>query len=185
MVNYDDKIDNAFRQLSAPGAITPTGGNPIVYLAYLPQDVMIVRNALNNRLKPIAEYYGFTVHVVSIGQLVEQFIRSNSYFQLWQSPIVGEADLFKSIRQEFEQSQFLENELIKIQDNVQGEKPLIVLKDVEMLHPFNMMGAIENRIYNKIRVPMLVLYPGETQGKSARSFLNIYNQDGNYRSVNV
>jgi hypothetical protein len=60
---------------------------------------------------------------------------------------------------------------------------LIVIKAVEMLHPFYMMGVIENKIYNKITVPILVLYPGETQG-TARSFLGLYNQDGNYRSIN-
>ena len=46
-----------------------------------------------------------------------------------------------------------------------------------------MMGVIENKIYNQIKTPMLVMYPGETQG-TARSFLGVYNQDGNYRSIN-
>lgn len=46
-----------------------------------------------------------------------------------------------------------------------------------------MMGVIENKIYNQIKIPMLVMYPGETQG-TARSFLGVYNQDGNYRSIN-
>jgi hypothetical protein len=54
---------------------------------------------------------------------------------------------------------------------------------LEMLHPFRMMGVIENNIYNHIKMPILVLYPGETLG-TARSFLGIYNQDGNYRSIN-
>ena len=45
------------------------------------------------------------------------------------------------------------------------------------------MGLIENTIYNKITVPMLVLYPGEAQG-FAKRFLNFYKLDGNYRSKN-
>ena len=57
------------------------------------------------------------------------------------------------------------------------------LKDLEMLHPYSKIGAIENSIYNKIEVPIIILYPGSAQG-TARTFLNIYTMDGNYRSKN-
>lgn len=184
MERYEDKIEKALQQLWRPSSITPTGGNPIVYLTYLPEDVMRVRDLATSFLPSKAEYYGFNVHFVSMGQLVDQFINSHQYRDMWLSPMVDEPNLYKSIKQELDRSQFIESELLKIQEEATGEHPLIVIKDVELLHPFHMMGAIENRIYNKIRIPMLVLYPGETQG-TARSFLNIYNQDGNYRSTNV
>ena len=92
--------------------------------------------------------------------------------------------MYNSIRQEIDADKYLDNEILKLQDSLSSEpNALLVLKDVEMLHPFYMMGVIENEIYNKITTPILVLYPGETQG-TARSFLGVYNQDGNYRSIN-
>lgn len=184
MERYEDKIEKALHQLWRPSTITPTGGNPIIYLPYQPEDVMRIRDLANTFLPSKAAYYGFEVRFVSMGQLVDQFISNNKYLEMWQSPLVDERQLYISIKQEIDSSQYIENELLKIQDEMTCEHPLLVLSDLEMLHPFHMMGAIENRIYNKIRIPMLVLYPGEAQG-TARSFLTIYNQDGNYRSINV
>lgn len=184
MERYEDKIDKALQRLWSPSSITPTGGNPIVYLPYQPEDLMRVRDLATTFLPSKAEYYGFEVHFVSMAKLVDDFISNNPYIELWQSPMVDERQLHTSIKQEIDNSQYLEKELLKIQEELTDEHPLLVITDLEMLHPFHMMGAIENRIYNKIRIPMLVLYPGDTHG-TARSFLNIYNQDGNYRSINV
>ena len=184
MERYETKIEKALENLWSPSTITPTGGNPIVYMSYLPEDVMRVRDLATTFLPSKAEYYGFNVIFVSISKLIDEFISNHQYLEMWQMPIVNEEQLYSSIKQEIDNSQFLENELLKIQNEATGEHPLLVIHDLEMLHPFHMMGAIENRIYNRIQVPMLVLYPGETQG-TARSFLNKYNQDGNYRSINV
>ena len=61
--------------------------------------------------------------------------------------------------------------------------PLLVIKDLEMIHPYSKIGAIENALYNRIEIPIIILYPGSAQG-TARTFLNIYTMDGNYRSKN-
>ena len=61
--------------------------------------------------------------------------------------------------------------------------PLLILKDLELLHPYDKIGRIEQLIYNKIDLPILILYPGNAQG-IARTFLNIYPMDGSYRSKN-
>mgnify|MGYP000480127626 CR=1 FL=1 len=100
-------------------------------------------------------------------------------------PDVEEPELYNSIKQAIVNDRYIEKALLEKQDQLlaEEENPLLVIRDVEMLHPFYMIGAVENNIYNQIQIPMLVLYPGETQG-TARSFLGIYNQDGNYRSIN-
>lgn len=185
MENYENKIERALLNLQKPSKLSPTGYSPIVYLVYQPEDVFVVRNLLESYLQPKAEYFGFTPHFVSMGKLIDTFINSHEYLTIWTDPGVEETELYNSIKQEFVNSNYLENALIDIQlQNSQESHPLLVIKDVEMLHPFNMMGVLENKIYNKIKVPMLVLYPGESQG-TARSFLGIYNQDGNYRSINI
>jgi hypothetical protein len=63
------------------------------------------------------------------------------------------------------------------------ESPLIIISELEMLHPFERIGSFENAHYNDIRVPMLILYPGTSKG-FARSYLGVNEMDGSYRSKN-
>lgn len=185
MERYEDKIEKAILYLKSPSKLSPTGYSPIVYMVYQPEDAFVVRGLTDTFLKPKAEYNGFHVHEISMGEVIDKFINTNSYLSLWTNPRVKEQQLYQSIRQAIAQSRFIEKALLEKQEELLAEEPssLLVIKDVEMLHPFYMIGTVENNIYNQIRIPMLVLYPGETQG-TARSFMGIYNQDGNYRSIN-
>ena len=184
MERYEDKLDRALQYLKEPSRLSPTGYSPIAYLVYQPEDVMTIRNLADTFLPSKAEFYGLKAHFVSWGELIDQYVNHHSYLEDWTDPCVNEADLYESIREEITNSEYIEKCILEIQDAHLSESgTLLVVRDVEMLHPFYMMGAIENHIYNRIRVPILVLYPGETQGR-ARSFLSIYNQDGNYRSIN-
>lgn len=184
MQQYEDKIEKALLYLKTPSKLSPTGYSPIVYMVYDPEDAFVVRSLIDSFIQPKATYHQFTTHVVSMGAILDKFINSHEYLSFWASSSVKEAQLYTSIKQEVETSECIEQALLDLQEKfVSEQQPLMIIKDLEMLHPFNMIGVIENKIYNRIRVPMLVLYPGETQG-TARSFMGIYNQDGNYRSIN-
>lgn len=184
MARYEDRITMALQYLKNPSKTDARGASPIAYLVYEPEDVMTVRNLAETYLRPSAEYYGFAVESFSIGELLDKYIANHSYKEFWTDASVAESDVYDSIRQEIIDCEFFENALLEIQEGLKDEEnALIVLQDVELLHPFYMMGVIENKIYNKIKRPIMVLYPGDTQGR-ARSFLSLYNQDGNYRSVN-
>lgn len=184
MGRYEDKLDQALQYLKEPSRLSPTGYSPIVYLVYQPEDVMTVRNLVDTFLSSKAEFYGLKTHFLSMGEIIDQYINHHGYLDIWASPAVNEENLFNSIRQEVVSEESLEKAILEAQEEYLSEgNALLVIRDLEMLHPFRMMGVIENSIYNQIKVPILVLYPGETMG-TARSFLGIYNQDGNYRSVN-
>ena len=184
MQHYEEKIERALQYLKQPSVLSPTGNSPIVYLVYRPEDAFVVRNIVDTFLTPKANYYGFEPNFISIGQLVNDYIDSHEYKKDWEDPSNGEKEIYNSIKQEISYSGFFEKALMGAQESLADKgNALIVLKDVEMLHPFYLMGVIENKIYNQIKVPILVLYPGEAQG-TARSFLNVYPQDGNYRSIN-
>jgi len=184
MALYEDKIEQALTYLKSPSKLSPTGNSPIVYMTYQPEDVFTVRGLLNTYLAPKAEYYGFTPHYISLNAIIDDFITKHEYLDIWTDPSVTEEEMYESIKQEIARSRCIEKGILAIQDKYMDEEhPLIVIMDVEMLHPFYMMGVIENAIYNQVKIPMLVLYPGENQG-TARSFMGVYNQDGNYRSIN-
>jgi hypothetical protein len=57
--------------------------------------------------------------------------------------------------------------------------------DLEALHPYMRIGAIESSLQSNFHVPTIFLYPGTRTGKTRLSFLGFYPEDGNYRSVHV
>ena len=184
MGRYEDKLDQALQYLKEPSQLSPTGNSPIGYCVYQPEDVMIVRNLADTFLPSKAEFYGLKTRFISIGDVIDQYINHHGYLDIWASTAVNEENLFNSIRQEVVSEESIEKAILETQKECLSDgNALLVIRDLEMLHPFRMMGVIENNIYNQIKVPILVLYPGETMG-TARSFLGIYNQDGNYRSIN-
>jgi hypothetical protein len=62
---------------------------------------------------------------------------------------------------------------------------LLLVTDLEALHPFLRIGAIESQLQGKFHVPTIFLYPGVRTGKTRLKFLGFYPEDGNYRSVHV
>jgi hypothetical protein len=62
---------------------------------------------------------------------------------------------------------------------------LMLVTDLEALHPFLRIGAIESQLQGKFHVPTVFLYPGVRTGKTRLKFLGFYPEDGNYRSVHV
>ena len=184
MQHYEQKFENALAYLQSPGILNPTGDKPICYITYDVEDVFEIRGLIDSSLKPKASFYGFKMHVVSIGDIIRDFVNNNVFKDLFWAEERSEKNLFESIQTDIQQKSFIENRLLTIQEEFSSEdKPLIVIKDLELLHPYSKIGAIENTIYTQISVPMIILYPGDAQG-TARTFLNIYSMDGNYRSKN-
>ena len=62
---------------------------------------------------------------------------------------------------------------------------LVLVTDLEALHPFLRIGAIESQLQGKFHVPTVFLYPGTRTGTTRLKFLGFYPEDGNYRSVHV
>ena len=69
---------------------------------------------------------------------------------------------------------------------LEGKKnALLLVTDLEALHPFLRIGALESQLQGKFYVPTIFLYPGVRTGKTRLRFLGFYPEDGNYRSVHV
>jgi hypothetical protein len=80
----------------------------------------------------------------------------------------------------------LQERLEELLKRLEGHKNAVVLvTDLEALHPYLRIGAIESQLYGQFHVPTVFLYPGERTGKTRLRFLGFYPEDGNYRSVHV
>ena len=62
---------------------------------------------------------------------------------------------------------------------------LALVTDLEGLHPYLRIGAIESQLTGHFHVPTIFFYPGVRSGKTRLSFLGFYPEDGNYRSEHV
>ena len=78
--------------------------------------------------------------------------------------------------------QRLEEALRRLEDKPGG---LLLVTDLEALHPYLRIGSIEGNLQGKFKVPTIFLYPGTRTGKTRLKFLGFYPEDGNYRSVHV
>jgi len=80
----------------------------------------------------------------------------------------------------------LQSRLEIVLTGLEGSQNAIVLvTDLEALHPYLRIGAIEAQLQGKFHVPTIFLYPGVRTGKTRLKFLGFYPEDGNYRSVHV
>ena len=62
---------------------------------------------------------------------------------------------------------------------------ILLVTDVEALHPYLRIGSMESQLQGKFHVPTVFFYPGIRTGKTQLKFLGFYPEDGNYRSVHV
>jgi len=91
-------------------------------------------------------------------------------------------EVYESLGENLKNQGVLEAALMTKQAEVKSTPGgVLLITDVEAIHPFTRFGPIEQRIYGKVEVPIVVLYPGEISG-SALKFLGFYPEDGNYRS---
>ena len=118
MERYEDKIEKALQYLKQPSKTDARGSAPIVYLVYQPEDAIILRNIVDTFLRPKADYYGFNVHSVSMGDLIDKFINNHDYRDIWTDPSVDEAEMYNSIKQEIVNDEYFEKAIIDIQNKL-------------------------------------------------------------------
>jgi hypothetical protein len=78
-------------------------------------------------------------------------------------------------------------DLLKHKMEEAAAKPngLLLLTDLDALHPYLRINSIEARLQGLIRCPVIVLYPGKREGKTSLRFLEFYPADPNYRSEHI
>ena len=143
-----------------------------------------------NTLVKLAEYGGWHLHPLSIADILANFFRANPYREIWleqEQYFDGQtiAGLFEDIGASIRNQRVIERAILAKMEAISAtSKSLLLITDLECLHPYSRFGPIEQQIYADISVPLLVLYPGQLAGSSL-DFLSIYPPDGSYRSKHL
>ena len=162
---------------------------PIYYLVFAPQQILEVKRQTSAWIARLYQE-GWDVHTFSVAEQIWALLKEDPFWSLcvaedkaaplnWSRTNKALADILTA-----------DNALLKRLENalkdLEGLKnALLIVTDLEALHPFLRIGAIESQLQGKFQVPTIFLYPGVRTGKTRLKFLGFYPEDGNYRSVHV
>lgn len=183
----DNKFKTILDTLDKPASSHYAGDKQLCYLTYEPYLTLEVKRKLSNWLI-LAKGYQFECSVLSMAQITNDFFRNNPRRNGWPVPNTSAnfdeiIDFFKDdLGSMIISNKVIEKAILEKQEVCKHQKrPLLILSDLEALHPFTRFGPIEQNIYTEIEIPFIILYPGSLSGSSLE-FLGYYPPDGNYRS---
>lgn len=163
---------------------------PIYYLVFSPSDILAVKRQMKAWEARLTND-GWKVHKFSIADAIREIFEStpsiikNAWHkkdaeapQQWKKT---NAALANRLEKGTLQSK-LEDLLTELE---QESNAILLVTDLEALHPYMRIGSIEGQLQGKFSVPTVFFYPGVRTGKTRLKFLGFYPEDGNYRSEHV
>lgn len=198
MQSLKDKFDELRHRLGRGRAMDSTGTEPIFYLVFPVADLLEVKRQTKAWMAKLAND-GWSVVALSMAEAVESVLRKNKMRKLWlksegeilsqieeQRGVVDFREINKTLSAALVEGQelqdFIESRLESAESLTNG---LLLMTDLEALHPYLRINTIESRLQGRIRCPVVVLYPGKREGKTSLRFLEFYPPDPNYRSEHI
>lgn len=162
---------------------------PIYYLVFSPSQILEVKRQMPAWQAKL-DQDGWDVHVFSIAEHLWALLESDPFWPMFvqqdkASPLDW-GSTNKSLTDIITSAGGLLHRLKEALEPLQSKPNAILLvTDLEALHPFLRIGVIESQLQGQFHVPTVFLYPGVRTGKTRLKFLGFYPEDGNYRSVHV
>ena len=166
----------------------PASFEPIYYLIFPTSQILDVKRILPAWMARLRND-GWDVHRFSIAEEVTEILSQTPLRRIWlkadrKSPLSWDKTN-QSLTNALTNGSLL-GRFEALLESLEGKDNAIVLvTDLEALHPYMRIGAIEGQLYGRFHVPTIFLYPGERTGKTKLKFLGFYPDDGNYRSNHV
>jgi hypothetical protein len=162
---------------------------PIYYLVFHPSQILEVKRQTPAWVAKLRNE-GWEVTVFSIAEHVTDILAKAPLRKVWLAADAKNpqdwAKTNQSLANALTKADGLQSRLEAVLTGLEGSQNAIVLvTDLEALHPYLRIGAIEAQLQGKFHVPTIFLYPGVRTGKTRLKFLGFYPEDGNYRSVHV
>ena len=162
---------------------------PIYYLVFPPERILEVKRQTPAWVAKLHQE-GWDVQTFSIADHVWTLLKEDPFWSLCvMEDKVAPLDWLRT-NKALTDILTADNALIKrleaVLEPLEGQQnALLLVTELEALHPFMRIGAIESQLQGKFHVPTVFLYPGVRTGTTRLKFLSFYPEDGNYRSVHV
>lgn len=188
MSSLDDDFNELIERIKHGREFGHASFEPIFYLVFRPDQILDVKRrhaAWQRRLTN----EGWDVYTFSIAKEVAEILTKAPMRKIWvaadqKAPLAWEKtnkSLANAVATGALQ-QRLEARLTELEGRL---KSILLVTDLEALHPYMRIGVIEGQLQGKFHVPTVFFYPGVRTGKTRLKFLGFYPEDGNYRSVHV
>jgi hypothetical protein len=184
-----DDFDTLRERLRGTNRTAAPGDRPLYYLVFPPEQILAVKREMTAWCASLRNVK-WDVSVFSLHLFVRNIFQQAKVRELWlkqdrQAPLEwsrANQSLSNALTQGDPLTRALIQRLEQLKDNPNA---LLLITDVEALHPYLRFGPVEGRLYGHVHVPTIVFYPGTRSGESSLSFLGIYPDDGNYRSIHI
>jgi len=193
-----DKFDELRYRLGRGRQMESTGTEPIFYLVFPVAQILEVKRQTKAWVAKLTND-GWSIVVLSMADAVESVLRQHKLRKYWlqsEAQILAQAQQrstpidFREINKTLtsaliegkEFQEFIESALRSAESQPNG---LLMMTDLEALHPYLRINTIESKLQGRIRGPVVVLYPGKREGKTSLRFLEFYPADPNYRSEHI
>jgi hypothetical protein len=188
MPSIRDNFDELMERVRSGREFGHASFEPIYYLIFHPKEILDVKRNLPAWVAKL-RIDGWDVQQFSIAQEIADILANAPMMKVWltgdaKAPLLWEKanqSLAIAISNGSLKSR-LEARLEQLKDK---KNTILLVTDLEALHPYTRIGAIESQLYGKFYVPTVFFYPGERTGKTRLKFLGFYPEDGNYRSVHI
>ena len=162
---------------------------PIYYLVFHPSQILEVKRQTPAWVAKLHNE-GWEVTVFSIAKNISEILANAPMRKVWlaadsKNPLDWDKTN-RSLANALTKNAPLQSRLEATLTALEGKaKAIVLVTDLEALHPYLRIGAIEAQLQGKFHVPTVFLYPGVRTGKTRLKFLGFYPEDGNYRSMHV
>ena len=198
----DQRFKELRERLDLGRPINSYGTEPVFYLVFPPAEILDVK-ARMPVWKAQLTNSGWEVAELSLGRMVHEYLeRNESYAVVRDSEPMLRDGLIAADLPEHQAQLAISLQGIVLQDgkpqaalmrplleavvtNNSRQRGLLILTDVEALHPLLRINTIENQLLGQVKQPIVVLYPGRRHGQTSLSFLGFYPADPNYRSEHI
>lgn len=183
-MNVAKRYNELLEYLVEPKTSSHVGDKTICYLTFGVEDILDVKRHLKSTWISLAKNKGFEPEILSMHEVTKDFFSKDDYrIDAGEDAVDNKSEMlevYASLGNNLDQQRIIDNAILEAQGKLKGNGVLLIT-DVEALHPFSRFGPIEQRLYSKIEKPIVVFYPGKKSGSALR-FLGVYPEDGNYRS---
>jgi len=188
MPSLNDNFNELIERVRSGREVGHASYEPIYYLIFHPKEILDVKRSLPAWTAKLRND-GWDAQLFSIAKETAEILMNAPLMKIWLSaekkaPLdwdktnqaLANAITNGSLRER------LENRLEQLKDK---KNAILLVTDLEALHPYTRIGAIESQLYGKFYAPTVFLYPGERTGKTRLKFMGFYPEDGNYRSLHI
>ncbi len=189
MASLDQSFDELRLQLKQGRGLSHMGNDPVFYLIFRPEEMLEVKRLLKPwRAKLKME--GWDVQVFSMADAIHEILKNHDLRDIWLESERDDPLDFEVINKTISdalvgRNNLSEKLLEKLESLAIDQNVLLLVTDLEAIHPYLRIGSIEQQLQGKFKVPTIILYPGLRTGRTTLKFLGIYPEDGSYRSTHI